>query len=55
MVPQRCLLIHFEAIHSILAVANLLAQNKLWLCYYGQVNTFECAIYFAVDGAYLTL
>ena len=25
-------------IHSILAVANLLAYNNLWLCYYVQVN-----------------
>ena len=26
-------------LHSILAVANLLAHNNLWLCYYGQVNS----------------
>ena len=25
-------------LHSILALANLLAHNNLWLCYYGQVN-----------------
>ena len=26
-------------LHSILAVANLLAHNNLWLCYYEQVNS----------------
>ena len=26
-------------LHSILAIANLLAHNKLWLCYYEQVNS----------------
>ena len=28
-------------LHSILDVANLLAYNNLWLCYYGQVNSFR--------------
>ena len=37
-------------LHSILAVANLLGHNNIWLCYYGQVNTFEGVIYFAADG-----
>ena len=52
-------------LHSILTVANLLAHNNLWLCYYGQVNLlwiklsvvskwaskfFGGTIYFAVDG-----
>ena len=27
--PQRCLLAHFEAIHSILAIVNLLAHNNI--------------------------
>ena len=53
-------------LHSILAVANLLVHDNLWLCYYGQVNsvrlkwsvapnfgqenTFGGTIYFADDG-----
>ena len=50
-------------LHSILVIANLLAHNNLWLCYYGPVNslrlksnvtsiwackTLGCTIYFAV-------
>ena len=35
-------------LNSILALANLLEHNNLWLCYYVQVNTFESTIYFAV-------
>ena len=42
-----CLLAHFEAIHSILAVANLLAHNNLWSNV--QVKTFGGTIYFALD------
>ena len=26
-------------LHSILAVANLIAHNDIWLCYYGQVKS----------------
>ena len=63
MVPQRCLLAHFEAIDSILAVANLLAHNnKSQICYCGQISlqsaavssqydTFGVTIYFAGDGS----
>ena len=36
--PQMCLLAHFEAIHSILALANLVAHNNLWLGNYRRVN-----------------
>ena len=28
-------------LHSILAVANLLAHKNLWFCYYGQVNSLR--------------
>ena len=28
-------------LHSISAVANLLAHNNLWLCYYGPVNSLR--------------
>ena len=38
-------------LHLILAIANLLAHNNKWFCYYGQVKTFGGTIYFAVDGA----
>ena len=39
--PQSCFLANSEAkyTYSILAVANLLAHNNLWLCYYRQVNS----------------
>ena len=30
-------------LHSILAVANLLAHNNLWLCYYNYVSKFATA------------
>ena len=42
-------------LHSILAAANLLGHNNLWLWYYMD-KTFEGTIYFTVDGtmAYLT-
>ena len=57
-------------LHSILAVANLLAHYKSWLCYYVQVNSvhlksnvdskWTCkylwvTIYFAVDGTYIDI
>ena len=29
----------FPKLHSIFAVANLLAHNNLWLCFYVQVNS----------------
>ena len=48
-------------LHSILAIADLLAHNNLWLCYYLQVNSvrlngmylrndFGGTNYFAVGG-----
>ena len=37
--PQRCLLANLGAIHSILAIANLLALNNITISYYGQVNS----------------
>ena len=42
-------------LHLILAVANSLAHNNLWFCYYGQVNTFGGTIYFAGHGSYITV
>ena len=38
-------------LHLILAAANLLGHNNLWLWYY-MGKTFEGTIYFAVDGTY---
>ena len=32
-------LLPISKLHSILAVANLLAHNNLWLCYHVQVNS----------------
>ena len=53
MVPIKIVFLPISKLHSILAVTNLLEHN-LWLCYYGQVNTFRSTIYFAINGA-LTL
>ena len=42
MVPLKGVnLLIISKLHSILAVANLLAYNKLWLRYYGQVNSLR--------------
>ena len=62
MVPPKVFTAHFEAIHSILAVANLLAHNNIsQICYCGQISlqsaavncsfsdTFGSNIYFAGD------
>ena len=38
--PQ-CAYLPISKLHSILAVANLLALNNLWLCCYGQVNSLQ--------------
>ena len=44
MLPQRCLLAHFEAA-SILAVSNLLAHNnKSQICYSGQISLQSAAV-----------
>ena len=40
MVPQSCILAHFEATFNSFEV-NLLAHNDLWLSYYGQVNSLR--------------
>ena len=40
----------FSKLNSILALANLLAHNNLFLSNYGQVKTFGGTIYFAVGG-----
>ena len=39
--PQMFLLAHFEDIHSILAVANLLAHNNITVIYYMQLNSLR--------------
>ena len=37
--PKGAYLKLISKLHSILAMANLLAHNNLWLYYYGQVNS----------------
>ena len=37
----KCVGLPVSKLHSILAVANLLAQNNKTICYYGQVNSLR--------------
>ena len=39
--PPEGFYLPISKLHSILALANLLAYNNLWLCYYGQVNSLR--------------
>ena len=65
MVPPKDVYLPILKLYSILAIANLLAYNNLWLCYCGQVNSVRLKtslsskwaskhllgiIYFAGDG-----
>ena len=44
MLPERCLLSHFET-NSILAEANLLAHNNIsHICYCGQISLHSAAV-----------
>ena len=52
MVLSKGFNLPISKLHSILAVANLLAHNNLGSCYYGQVKTFGGSIYFAADVTY---
>ena len=43
--PQRCLYLPISKLHSILAVANLLAHNnKSQICYCGQISLQSAAV-----------
>ena len=47
--PQRRLLAHFEVVHSILAVANLLAHNnKSQICYCGQISLQSASVFLTI-------
>ena len=58
---------YISKLHSILAIANLLAHNNITISYYGQVVKIECSIrngqvnifggtiYFAVDDTYIII
>ena len=61
--PKGVYYLPISKLHSILAVANLLAPNKITICYYAQINslelkssvaskTFGGTIYFAADGTF---
>ena len=50
-VPPKDVYLPISKLHSILAIANLLAHNNLsLLCAMAQLNTFEGTIYFALGG-----
>ena len=52
MVPSKGFYLPFSKLHSILAVANLLAHNNLGRN--GQAKTFGGTFYFAVDEWWYT-
>ena len=46
---QKCLLAPFEAIHSILPTANLLAHNNIsQICYYSQISLQNGAAFLTI-------